>query len=672
MILFAVLILMIACTNIINSKLKINSIRSVGLAIYTLRIMSFAMLFLLLGYAAANYRIQSNMFPILQHKYSKTQISGNIFKIEARQKDHRLYLKQLKIKNLPSTDTPIMIRINTKDKQRNELKVGMRIKVNAELMPPPSPTHCDGFDLARHSYFNQIGGMGYTVGRIYIVKNNIDAGILNTISQTINATRNIISTKIKHSMNHRYHGIASAMLVGETNEIYEDDANYLRQSGTAHLIAISGMHVVSVAGIVFFLTKFIFKRTRLIASLDISKIAAGISILFIIIYLLLAGAPISAQRAVAMSTIFFIGMILNRDYDALNSISIVACGIMLYKPELIYSPGLQMSFAASGALIASFRYLNQYLPTDDDTNKIRSSIIYVINLIAASAAASIATAPFIAYHFHQISFYSILANLISVPVMEMFVMPMGMLSLFLMPLQLEALGLWLMKYGILVIVEVSKVVSEIPHSSFHVGKMHNIEISLITLFLFLAIFVNNKVIKIASLCFFIMIFVYANTKETHTPCIILSGNHKLFAVRNDLMCNTDFTKERYLIPSSRQAERYSLSTWRQFFGHMRFSSHPVSHFESSECNTKRCMICFSNGMRGIIDMRSDISLTLFNQENHTILQISKGDLQEFGTHTIYDIIAQGENNNDNVKFRIRRVRDKFNQHSPWHKRFFMQ
>ncbi len=671
---------------------------------------------ILLGYFISSYRYYTLATPTLEQPIQNAMIIGRIINIEERENDHRLYLDQLTINqnlsqnNQSNTQQPVkiqeqndsinvlknintvefetdqlplkQIRINTRYRHRGILQTGDYIRFKAQLMPPPKPTYPEGFDFGRHAYFKGIGAIGYATGNIYIIGSQVkdkvwqnqrsfDFNISSNEHKTstffgnfvesffdhIKKVRAIISSRIRDQLSEPSSSIATGMLINEVSTISVANFNALRISGTAHLIAISGMHVVAVASIIFFIVYFVCSRFHsLTLKYNIKKIASSITIIAIWFYLLLSNAPVSAQRAVITATLFFIATLIDRNADPIVSLAVAAIIILAITPEMLLNPSLQMSFAACGSLILVFKYYK----TKSTHNKpywyqVKS---YITKLTVASAAASAATSPFIAYHFHQISLYSIFANLICVPLADFVIMPMGLLSIMLIPFNLEALPLYLMDLGIRLLLWLAHFFADLPSSAYtgiYIGVWQVIAIS--ASFYVLCVSITSQLKVVAAMVLFIAtLSCFFITRQL--PDLIISGNLSLFAINSTLLnrheskLNNHETKNIFipkitpkkenqksnlsvlstqLIFSSKSKERYSRITWQQILGENNFNKKAINKLYPN-CNQTYCEF--------ILLTKIGYEVCIINLDSEKILSIgnrvvlTRNDLETDGTYII--------------------------------------
>tara|TARA_B110000503_G_C7169555_1_gene423650 strand:- start:5920 stop:7092 length:1173 start_codon:yes stop_codon:yes gene_type:complete len=161
---------------------------------------------------------------------------------------------------------------------------------------------------------------------------------------------------------------------------------------------------------------------------NIKIIAASISIIGSFAYLQISGSNIAATRAFIMTSIFIISIILGRSPYPLRSVMIAACLILIVYPEYVFHPSFQLSFSAVLCLISGYEFYikNKYL-LGENKGVFASIKFYIFANIYSSFLASFVTAPFVIYHFYKFATYSVFMNLIAVPLMSFFMMPLALL-----------------------------------------------------------------------------------------------------------------------------------------------------------------------------------------------------------------------------------------------------
>ena len=241
--------------------------------------------------------------------------------------------------------------------------------------------------------------------------------------------------------------------------------------GLAHLLSISGLHIGLVAGILLFgLRAGLALIPPLALRIPTKKVAAIAALAATGGYVLLAGAPVPAQRAFVMTAIVMVAILTDRSALTMRLIAWAAAAVALVRPEAVLGASFQMSFAAVTALIATHEALAKKRSRGPRT--LASRVTRELAAVAlTSFIAGTATAPFAAYHFHRLADYGVLANLVAVPITGFWVMPLAILAFALMPFGLEGWALVPMGWGIEAIIVVAQWVAALPGAAVQVPAM---------------------------------------------------------------------------------------------------------------------------------------------------------------------------------------------------------
>ena len=117
---------------------------------------------------------------------------------------------------------------------------------------------------------------------------------------------------------------------------------------------------------------------------------------------------------------------------AARTVTIAALIVLFFAPEAVVHPSFQMSFAATLALIAGYERGIPWARAGADTSLGARAALWgvreILSLIVASLLAGLATTPYAAFHFHRMAPYGVLANLLAMPIVSRWVMPMGILG----------------------------------------------------------------------------------------------------------------------------------------------------------------------------------------------------------------------------------------------------
>ncbi len=204
-------------------------------------------------------------------------------------------------------------------------------------------------------------------------------------------------------------GLLSGILLGLENDIPADLENAFRDTGTTHIIAISGFNIAILAGLFFGLAARLVPRIY----------APLIAIPAIIAYTLLVGAQASVVRAAIMGSMALLGRQIGRQSAGANSLAFSAALMCLFNPLMPWDVGFQLSFMATLGLVLFAEPLHQRLETwaagrfSPQTAKRLSG--WVSEYFLFTLAAQVTTLPLIAYHFGRFSISSFLANILILP-----------------------------------------------------------------------------------------------------------------------------------------------------------------------------------------------------------------------------------------------------------------
>lgn len=256
----------------------------------------------------------------------------------------------------------------------------------------------------------------------------------------VDRMRLAIANAVRAALPGEVGAFAAAITTGDRSGIAAATMAELRASNLAHLLAISGLHMGLLTGFVF---AAIRRALVLVPGLALRwpvKSWAAIGALgAAAFYLALSGGNVATQRAFIMVSVMLVAVLLNRRALTLRAVALAALIVLVLRPEALTEPGFQMSFSATLGLVAAFRLIR-----DHRRRRLPKWAAPVAATLVSSAVAGFATAPFSAAHFNQVSQYGLIANLVSVPLMGVIVMPAAVLAALLAPLGLGWIRLEIM------------------------------------------------------------------------------------------------------------------------------------------------------------------------------------------------------------------------------------
>lgn len=405
---------------------------------------SLAILMVCLGFSAAQIRAHMVYAPMLLKEKSPIGVTGTIETIEPLgDKDgSRVVLNQVELERFNADETPDKIRL--KIRKDDGLVVGQRIEVLAGLNPASPPVAPGAFDFQRMMYFEGIGAVGFA----YTQPKILDAQ--NAKESMLSSIRHKITERVIAYTTPPQQAVIVALMTGQRAAIRDADWDALRASGLAHLLAISGLHVGMVAGVLFFFSRLLLAcSANLALNYPIKKWAAFIALVGALFYTLIVGATIPTQRALIMTGFVMVAIMFDRSPFSLRLVALAAMVVLIFSPESLLSVSFQMSFAAVVALIAFYEWLRPlWMGFHRKGGIIRKIVVYMVGVSLTSLVAGFATGLFALFHFQNYAVYGLLANMIAVPLMAFIVMPLIVLSYVLMPFGLSVMVMGVIEWGV--------------------------------------------------------------------------------------------------------------------------------------------------------------------------------------------------------------------------------
>ncbi len=299
---------------------------------------------------------------------------------------------------------------------------GTVIRFNGAIRPIRNFNNPGSFDYRQYMAFRNVFGHTYTSADRLTV---ITAKPRPTLRAAVEKMRTKIADAIDRSVKEKSRaGVLKALTVGKRNDIPSEVREAFIRSGTAHLLAISGLHVGIVAAFVFAVFSSIFSFfTVLLWNGWVKKCAALVTILSVLAYGLIAGMSPSTQRAVIMVVVFLLSLVVEREHNLVNTLAVAALIILMIHPASLFSVSFQLSFAAvlfilhgmsaAGPRLAPIH--NRFLKT-------------AISFLLVSAFAIAGTMPLTMRYFNQVSFAGLVSNCLLIPIVGFLAVPAGLLG----------------------------------------------------------------------------------------------------------------------------------------------------------------------------------------------------------------------------------------------------
>lgn len=426
-----------------------------------------------LGLLLAGQRAHTVAAPVVDFRYYGP-IEGRVVALDRSISDKpRVTLDRVVLSRLAPDRTPARVRVSLHGDQPFDRPLpGQRVAVTGHLGPPSGPVEPHGFDFQRMAWFQRIGAVGYARTPMILLAE--PDGFAPRAA--IDRLRLTLSGAVQVAIPGQRGAFAAAVTTGDRSGLSRETLDAMRDTNLAHLLAISGLHVGLLTGFIFMAMRAgLALVPRVALRVPAKKWAAVVALVAAAAYLGLSGGNVSTQRAFIMAAVMLVAVMCDRRALTLRSVALAAIIVLVWQPEALFSPGFQMSFAATAALVWVFGQ------TRDTRRTVPKWARGTGALVLSSAVAGFATAPYAAAHFNQSATYGLIANLVAVPAMGAVVIPAAVLAACLAPFGLAWVGLWAMGLGIGWILAVADLVAAWPQAVRYVPQPGPMVVPLVTL-----------------------------------------------------------------------------------------------------------------------------------------------------------------------------------------------
>ncbi len=383
------------------------------------------------------------------------------------------------------SDAPLFLLYFPKDTLAATLRRGDELYLYTRLEAPRNFVSPDEFDYVRYLRHHGVSGTAYVPRDGWQVAGHSDARTL--LQAALDRRDRLVA--MYHDLGFRGDELAvlSALTVGDKEELSEEIRETYSVSGAAHVLALSGMHIAFLFGVLWFPLQPLWKRTR-----RLRPLLAGIVLLFLWGFAFFTGLSSSVVRAVVMCSLFVLSKLQWEKPLTLNTLAATAFLMLLLRPAWLFDVGFQLSFASvAGILLIRPRLVARWCPG----NRL---LRYVWELLTLSVSAQIGVAPLIALYFHSFATHFLLTNLLVVPLVSM-VLYAAVFMLLLAPLpalQVPVAGV--VERLIRLQNELLRFIGQLPFAS--IGHLH--------------------VDAVDALLFYVSLFAFGHALKRRTPAAV--------------------------------------------------------------------------------------------------------------------------------------------------------
>lgn len=249
--------------------------------------------------------------------------------------------------------------------------------------------------------------------KIYMLSNGYDYSMwCEDIIQTgeksdgliyyVEKLRNHVTDFFDSCMPKREAAIAKALTTGNKNDVLQETRESFKRLGISHVLAVSGLHVSVIAYVILYVCTELFKLHR--------RKAIPLASAVLIFYMIFTGFSPSAVRAVIMSIVSFVGLLLYKNSDRLNTAAFSAFVMLCINPLYLWSASFQLSYIGIAAVIAALELLDEDEKTRHRGKLERTAIFSTIAWVVIS--------PAVMYYYDGVSLITVISNIILVPIIS--------------------------------------------------------------------------------------------------------------------------------------------------------------------------------------------------------------------------------------------------------------
>ena len=352
-----------------------------------------------------------------------------------------------------------------KDSLSGLLCSGEELLISARISRPQNSGNPDEFDYSRYLARKEVSGTGFVAADSW--KKLSHKSTLTLKQQALIWRERVLAIYRNLGFRGDEFAVLSALTVGYKEELSEEIKETYSVSGASHVLALSGLHIGFLYGLLLFCLKGMpdrWKGVRLLRALTIIVLLWG--------FAFFTGLSPSVVRSVLMCSLFALSGAFGRESFSINTLSAAAFFMLLCCPEWLFDVGFQLSFCAVGAILLLQPGIYRVVPKSNRFGN------YVWGLMSVSIAAQIGTAPLVLLYFSRFSTHFLLTNLVVIPLVSV-CMYGAVLLLLLTPFPWFQSGVvWGVKGLIGLLNEFVRWVEHLPWASLDAVWVYPLEVFL--------------------------------------------------------------------------------------------------------------------------------------------------------------------------------------------------
>jgi len=399
---------------------------------------------------------------------------------------------------------------------------GDRLTVRARIRPPFGTRNPGGFDYGAYLRDHGIHAVAVVrgAGRIQVQPPGVfdfEARVWWQIDRWRHQVRQVALSTLEQPAR----GLFLGMIVGEQNDIHPSVREDFMTTGTVHIISISGSHLGLLAFVSFLGVRGITRRMparwleRLSCVLTPKQLAVLVTIPMVVFYTLLSGAHVATVRSLLMILLYLFAVWIGHERQIIIALGIAALFTTLTDPRAIYNLSFQLSYVSVLAIALVFRWGK----VDHEEDEVPQTFMVKLKhwgkpYALMTLAATVGTVPLVAYYFNQVAWLGMFANAIVVPLVGLFVVPLGLgASMIVLLGWLDHLPFgWVHQEIMDGLTSVVGIMATVPGAEWHVASPSVVSMAGFYLCLMIALLsrkLSLRVISGIALIFFLLWWVWS-------------------------------------------------------------------------------------------------------------------------------------------------------------------
>lgn len=296
----------------------------------------------------------------------------------------------------------------------NHFHAGERWQFTVRLKRPHTTYNPHGFDFEAWALAEDIRATGNIHSKSGYKK------LTNFVWQPTYAVENLreeVGQRISQVLENKpYAGVVRALVVGDDSQITQTQWDVFLHTGVNHLVSISGLHITMLAGLMYAIVAFVWRRIpSLVMYMPTHKAATIAGLMAALTYALLAGMSVPTQRTLLMLASFSLALIAGRNMAITRALALALLVVVIVDPWAVIAPGFWLSFGAV-ALIAGIT-VARMKPFSAFKTAVHTQWAITLGLL-----------PVLIVMFGQVSIISPVANAFAIPVISLLVVPLSILG----------------------------------------------------------------------------------------------------------------------------------------------------------------------------------------------------------------------------------------------------